>query len=189
MRRSSFLFLALLFPLVVSAAQIDGIQFDERKTVQGQEMVLNGVGLRRATALKVKGYAGALYVPQPTHSGEQVLDAQTPKQFVAVFRREVSRERAVNTYRESISKSAGADISKISDELEAFQRWLPEFARGDHLTATYLPGKGVTVTTSGKKEAFHASADFGTALFGTWVGDHAADSGLRAGLLSGQNPD
>ncbi|HRI17581.1 MAG TPA: chalcone isomerase family protein, partial [Burkholderiaceae bacterium] len=43
------------------AAEVGGMKLDDKTTVGGQELVLNGAGIR--TKLMFKVYVGALYLP------------------------------------------------------------------------------------------------------------------------------
>ena len=53
------------------AAEVSGINVDDKATVGGQELVLNGAGMR--TRLFIKVYVAALYVPQKTCSIQGVI--------------------------------------------------------------------------------------------------------------------
>jgi len=54
-------FISLFFTLSLSAATLDGISFADKVNVEGKELVLNGIGIRKATFLKIKVYYGGLY--------------------------------------------------------------------------------------------------------------------------------
>ena len=47
------------------ARECKGVQFPEQLHVVGNDLSLNGLGMRKATFLKVNVYVGALYVPHP----------------------------------------------------------------------------------------------------------------------------
>ena len=50
-----------LFAGAVLAAEVGGVRLDDKATVGGQELVLNGAGVRTRAIFKV--YVGSLYLP------------------------------------------------------------------------------------------------------------------------------
>jgi hypothetical protein len=167
------------------AADVSGVRFADRVTLDTGSLVLNGVGVRRATVFKVRVYAAGLYVRETTREASEVLRADRPKYLVAVMLRDVSRQDSVPVFREGIQRSAGSDAAAIRAESVAFEGWIPSMREGQSLSVAFSPESGVLVRSTAKAEAFRGSARFGTALFGVWVGPHAADADLRAGLLRG----
>ena len=53
--------LMLLVPMVSSAATVAGVNMEDKTTVNGQTLVLNGAGLRKKFFIKV--YVGGFYLP------------------------------------------------------------------------------------------------------------------------------
>ena len=51
----------------VQAATLDGVTFPDIYPVNGQSLVLNGLGLRTLTILNVRVYAAGLYLAQRNH--------------------------------------------------------------------------------------------------------------------------
>src|SRR5215467_14342894 len=62
-----------------SAMSIGGVSFGPRAEVGGQQLWLNGVGMRASPV--IKGFAAALYLPEPARSGEQALRAPGAKRL------------------------------------------------------------------------------------------------------------
>jgi hypothetical protein len=166
----------------LAGAELDGVRFEDRVTLEETELVLNGAGMRLATIFNIKAYAAALYVPRKTKDAAEILRAETPKQVIMVFRRDVPKNRAAKTFREHVAANASKTITR---ELESLEQWIPDFARGDRLTVTCLPGSGVTITASNKKESLRGSAEFGTALLSMWIGPKPVDEDLRTAMLEG----
>lgn len=165
------------------ARDVEGVHFDDTLTVGGQSFVLNGVGVRHATIFRVSVYAAGLYLPAASHDQAHVLAATTPKHLVAVFRRDVGRDQARDAFRDAIRAAAGSGAAAIESDITRFAAWIPAFAEGQRLTATFTPGSGITLTGSAASASFHASEAFGTALFGAWVGSHPVEDDLRRDLL------
>ncbi len=77
MMKPVFLFL-LLFCLVVpvSAMEIGGVQMPDTLKLDGENLVLNGAGLRTKFFFKI--YAGGLYLPRPSADATAVIGADEP---------------------------------------------------------------------------------------------------------------
>jgi hypothetical protein len=160
-----------------------GVRFADRVEVGDGPLLLNGVGVRQATIFKVNVYVAGLYVRVPTTSRDEVLRVDRPKYFVAVMKRDVSRSDSAPAFRQGVERSAGPDAPTIHSEIAAFEGWMPSMHEGDRLSATFSPASGVTVTSTAKREPFRGSVQFGTALFGMWIGPRASDADLRQALL------
>ncbi len=61
MRRFSLVLLALCLSAPVLAAEVGGVKLDAKASVGGQELVLNGAGIRTKVFFKV--YVASLYLP------------------------------------------------------------------------------------------------------------------------------
>lgn len=181
--RASLAILVLLFTVSALAVEVAGVRFAERITVGNTPLLLNGVGFRRVTFIKVKVYVAGLYVAKQTRDAAEILRTDRPKSLIAVMRRDVSAEDGASAFRKGVERSAGADAPKIRSEIDAFARWIPSMREGQGLTVNYNPDSGVVVTSAAKKEAFRGSVPFGTALFGVWIGPRPVDEDLRESLL------
>ncbi|HEY6099816.1 MAG TPA: chalcone isomerase family protein, partial [Anaeromyxobacter sp.] len=85
--------------------EVAGVQFPDTVSVGGQELKLNGAGVR--TKFFVKVYAGGLYLPQPTQDADAVLAADAPRRVRMVFLREVDKKKILETYREGFHNNSG----------------------------------------------------------------------------------
>ena len=54
-----------MFAAGAQAAEVGGVKLDDKVSVGGQELVLNGAGIRTRAIFKV--YVGSLYVPAKAH--------------------------------------------------------------------------------------------------------------------------
>jgi hypothetical protein len=179
---------ALSHVAAAAAVELFGVRFPERVTLGDESLVMNGVGVRRVTILKVGVYVAGLYVRVPTASSREVLRADRPKYLVAVMKRDVSRSDTAPAFREGVERSAGPNAPAIRSEIAAFESWVPSMREGQQLTAAFTPGSGVVVSSTATREPFRGSEQFGTALFGMWLGPQAADAELRQALLKGSVP-
>ena len=178
-------FMLLAFAKAALGVEVDGVHFADRVTLDGESLLLNGVGTRRVTIFNVKVYVAGLYIRERTRSGAEVLRPDRRKYFVAVMKRDVSRDDTAPIFREGIERSARADSDALRSEILAFERWIPSMREGQQLMVAFTPSSGVAVRSTAKGEPFRGSIRFGTALFGMWIGPRAKDTDLRESLLRG----
>jgi hypothetical protein len=71
------------------AAECIGVSAPDSTKVANADLVLNGLGIRKATFLKVKVYVAGLYLPQKSTDPAQILSANAPWQLSLHFVRDV----------------------------------------------------------------------------------------------------
>ncbi len=86
MTRTAAALAALALAVPALAREVAGVQFPDAVSAGGQELRLNGAGVR--TKLFVKVYAGGLYVAQPSGDAEAIVAADAPKRVRVVFLRD-----------------------------------------------------------------------------------------------------
>jgi hypothetical protein len=89
MRRFAWLFLMVL-PLSAPAMERDGVTYPDQITVDGTRLTLNGLGTREATMFKVNVYVAALYLENPSHSGDAICASDETRRLVLHFVRGLS---------------------------------------------------------------------------------------------------
>ena len=87
--------IALLFALLApaQARTLAGVDLPDTVVVDGATLRLNGMGLRAATALRVKAYVGGLYLEQPSSDAATVIDSHQRKRVTMKFLRDIDRQR------------------------------------------------------------------------------------------------
>ncbi len=173
-------FLTLAITLNLSAATLDGITFADKANVEGKELVLNGIGIRKATFLKIKVYYGALYLEAKSKDAASFIAASTPKQIVMHFVREVDAKKLRDAFVEGMEGS-NKNHEALKSSLEKFNSFIPDVVKDDLITITFL-NDGVTVATKGKTSEKISGTDFSKALLNIWF-TNPRDENLRTGLL------
>jgi hypothetical protein len=164
------------------AREVAGVQFPDTVSVGGQELRLNGAGVR--TKFFVKVYAGALYVAAPSHDAGEVMSAEAPKRVRMVFLRDVDKKKIMETYREGFhNNSAGPKLQALLADLDRIAPAVVDMKKGSEMVVTYVPGKGTTVSASGATPVTVAGKEFADAMFRNWLGSRPADADLKKGLL------
>ncbi len=161
-----------------------GVTLPDQATVEGRTLVLNGMGLRKATWLRVKVYVDGLYLEEKSLDADAILRPDRTKRIVLVFVRAVGREDMLKAWDESFRKNAGEDFAALEARIATFHGWMPDrVAKGDTFTFTYLPGTGVLVTVRDETRRTISGADFARSLFSNWLGPETPSPALKAGLL------
>lgn len=173
---------ALVLALPAPAREVAGVEFPDTVSVGGQDLKLNGAGVRSKFFVKV--YAGGLYLAQPSNQGAAIVAADAPKRVRMVFLREVDAKKILETYREGFeNNSAGPALPALLQKLERLAPALADMKKGGEMLVTYLPGQGTTVTAAGGGSVTVEGKDFADAMFRNWLGPKPADGGLEKAFL------
>jgi len=113
MQKATSLFGIVVF-LVASgfdlrAGSLAGVNMPDTVQVAGTTLLLNGLGLRNKSGVKV--YVAGLYVQRKSSDPNAVLTAEGPKRIVMHFLHGVSKRQMVDAFHESFRNNA-ADASK-----------------------------------------------------------------------------
>ena len=175
--------IALLVAAPALAREVAGVKVPDTVSVEGAELKLNGVGLRRATMFNVKVYVGALYLAAPSMDPEAIVRADEPKSVRMRFLRGVGKDKIMGAFREGFEKNSAAEAKALQPGLDRVAAVLPgELIEGAELAVTYVPGKGTTVACA-SGEVTIAGKAFGDAMFRNWLGPHPADGDLKKAML------
>jgi len=179
-RLAALAVLALAAPAL--ARDVAGVPFTETLAAGGQELKLNGAGVRKKVFFKV--YAGGLYLAQPSGDADAVVAADAPKLVRMVFLRDVDKGKILETYREGFQRnSAGPALQGLLAKLDRIGPALADMRSGAEMSVTYLPGQGTTVAAAGATPVTVEGKDFADAMFRNWLGPSPADQDLKAKLL------
>ena len=171
-----------LLALNVFAAELDGIKFDDKVKVGTKELVLNGIGIRKATIFKVKVYYGGLYLEQKTSDHNAVLNSASPKQIVMNFVHDVDAKKLKNGFSEGFENANPNANAQLKSALEKFNSTMVDVVKGDKFVITF-EADGVVISVKGKLFEKIGNSDFSKALLSIWF-INASDEGLKKGLLA-----
>lgn len=173
--------LALAAP--AGAAEVAGVTFDDRVTVDGQALVLNGTGLR--TKFFIKVYAAGLYLPAKQSNAGRILGADQPRRTVLHFLYDVEREKMCEAWDEALAGNTPRASAELKQKFATLCTWMGDVEDGERMVFTYVPGEGTTVEVAGATKGTMAGKDFADALWAAWIGAKPATKDLREGLLGG----
>jgi len=167
------------------AADVGGIKVDDKATVGGKELVLNGAGIR--TRLFIKVYVGALYVAQKTSSVQEILNSTQPRRMSMMLQRDISSDTLLEALRAGLAdNNSQAELDSIVAQIDQFVtifHSVGEAKAGQLITIDYAPGDGTRVALDGAAKGTISGEGFGRALFKTWLGDKPVQDSLKKALL------
>jgi hypothetical protein len=161
------------------------ISFPGHVQVNGSDLRLNGLGIRKATFLKVNVYVAALYVVQPLRDPKPLIDSDTPQQLVLHFVRNVGVDDLRKGFTEGFERSSGAQSASLAGRIAKLNTWMSDMHSGQQLTFIRLPHGGVQVSVSGVPKGMIEGDDFSRALLSIWLGPTPPNAELKSGLLGG----
>jgi hypothetical protein len=164
----------------LTAATLDSVTFAEKVNVEGKELILNGIGIRKATFLKIKVYYGGLYLEQKTKDPAIFLATTAPKQIVMHFVRDVDAKKLRDAFTEGM-EAANKNHASFKAPMDKFNSNIVDVVKNDLIIITFT-NDGVSLNIKGKQAEKIAGAEFSHALLNIWF-TNPRDENLRNGLL------
>jgi len=169
-----------------ATVEVAGVKLEDRVTVNGNPLQLNGAGVRHKAVFKV--YTAGLYLSQKATTTEQVLAAPGPKRMTITMLRDIdsaelgklfSRGMEDNMERAAFSKLIPGVI-RMSQVFTDHKKLLT----GETFVLDWVPGTGTVLTVKGKVEGEpFKEPEFFNALMRIWLGPKPADWQLKDALL------
>ncbi len=175
----------LLLAGPVTAAEVGGVKLDDRASVGGAALVLNGAGIRSRLMFKV--YVGALYLPAKSADLQAVLAHGTRRVQMSLLRN-VGADDLVGALVDGIKANHDpaqvAALQPQTDQLVTIMKGIGEAKTGDVVTLDLVDGQTL-VGHNGRALGAIAGAAFNDALMRIWLGDKPAQADLKKAMLGG----
>lgn len=174
--------LSLNFALAV---EVEKIKFDDKVSLGGSELVVNGAGVRTKFG---KRYVAVLYVPAKSGDANAVLNSKGPKRVTLHLLKDGDGKTFAKAFAGGMEdNSTPAELAAIKDRLKQFSEYMVSMGdvkEGTLVTLDWIPEKGTQINVNGKplgKEI--AGEDFFKALLRVWLGETPVQKDLKAALL------
>ncbi|HKW81256.1 MAG TPA: chalcone isomerase family protein [Casimicrobiaceae bacterium] len=168
-----------------TAVDIGGVQIDDRATVGGRQLVLNGGGVRKRLVFKV--YVASLYLPQKADDPAAVL-ASAPRRIRLDLLRNLSAETFIDALNEGLAANNSATemaaIKPGAAELASIMKAFGQVKDHDTVTLDFLDG-ATHVGLNGEARGVVPGEAFNRALTLIWLGDKPVQEDLKKSLLGG----
>ena len=176
---------ALIAGSAQASVTVEGTTFDDTSAVAGQNLVLNGAGLRKKLFFRV--YTAGLYLPAKAQTLEAVLSQTGAVRVRLILMRNVSAKTFVDALKDGLKDNTPEkELAAIDAEvtrLIAVMDKIGDVKTGDAVDFSF-DGKDTSVTLNGN---LVGNGIGGRALFNAvlriWIGADAIDDTLKAGLL------
>ena len=176
---------AALGSAVAEAKECKGVSFPDQAQVEGSNLTLNGLGLRKATALKISVYVAALYVAKSSSDPNALLASDTPTELVLQFVRNVGADDIRKGWSEGFENNAKGELPALKERIAELNGWMGDVKTGDRLTFIRKPGTGLQVDVKGAVKGTIKGDDFAKAFLSIWLGANPPNPEVKAGLLGG----
>ena len=184
--RHALLAATLAVALPAIAAEVAGVHLDDKTSLSGNELVLNGSGLRTRFMLKV--YAMGLYLPRRADTPDTIATLAGPKRIQIVTLRDLTAEQFADALVEGLKKNhSEAEFAKLqarSDEFRNALLAIKAAPAGTQIRLEWLPASGTRLSVGNDARGKDIPGeDFYRALLRIWLGDKPVDADLKNALL------
>ena len=147
--------------------------------------MLNGLGLRQATAFKVNVYVAALYVAKTSSDPNALLGSNTLSELILHFVRNVGADDLRKGWSEGFEKNANDQLPALQERIATLNGWMADVKAGERLTFIHKPGTGLQVGVNGSVKGTIKGDDFAKAFLAIWLGGDPPNPEIKAGMLGG----
>jgi hypothetical protein len=183
--RAAMLLATIAFSMAASAAEVGGVKLDDKMSVGGQDLVLNGAGIRTKVVFKV--YVASLYLPQKATDLQGAL-AKGPRRIQMNLLRTLSADQLsdalVDGLNESSTSEQLAGVKAQTDQLVSIMKAFKEVKEKDVVTLDFVDG-ATRIGWNGEAKGTIAGDAFNQALSRIWLGDKPVQADLKKAMLGG----
>ena len=181
MRNLCILALVLMTATVAWAGELEGVTMPDTTQVGGQDLMLNGMGLRKKSFIKV--YVAGLYLTEKSSDPDAILKADSPRQTVMDFKFKVSAKKLCGAWDEGLEKNTANASDEVKAKFAELCKYMDDVGKEDTMVYTYVPGKGTEISINGTVKGEIAGKDFADALWACWIGPEPPSEDFKEGLL------
>ena len=150
------------------AVTVAGVNIPDHTSVNNQNLVLNGAGIRKKLFIKV--YTGALYLNAKQANPAAILAADSPRRMVMHFVFDVGKEKIAEAWEEGLEDNTPNASAEVKTAFKTLASWMDDVKDGQEIVLTYVPGTGTTVEIAGKSKGTLAGKAVADAILNTWIG-------------------
>ncbi len=176
--------LTLLLALPAGAGTLAGVTLPDTAEVKGQNLVLNGMGLRSKFFIKV--YVAGLYLAQKEKAPAKILAADSPRRMVMHFLYDVTKEQMCEAWNEGLADNTPNAPADVKKGFMTLCNWMEPINKGNKIVLTYVPGEGTHVEVNGKAKGTLEGKATADAILSSWIGPSPGPGGdFKKAVLGG----
>ncbi|MDK9704660.1 MAG: chalcone isomerase family protein [Sulfuritalea sp.] len=187
MHKLTVLFLGLVLSAAAGAAEVAGVKLEDKVSLSGTDLVLNGAGVRGNPMMDI--YVGALYVPKKQTSLGGVLGVTAPRRVQMSLLIDATADQLAPSFVGGLSKNHSKDemdaMKPQVEQLVGIIRDIKDVKSGQALFFDFIPGTGTVVSHNGAAKGTIAGDAFNNALLKIWLGEQPASESLKKSMLGG----
>jgi long-chain acyl-CoA synthetase len=176
---------ALAFATSASALDVEGVRIDDKATVGGQELVLNGAGVRKRAIFKI--YVGSLYLPQKATTAQVVLE-KGPRRLQLNLLRNLSADQPIGALMDGLKENTtAAEMQAIGGQAGELAAIMKAFGEGKDVSVVTLDfvNAATRIGFNGEARGSIDGEAFNQALTRIWIGDRPVQADLKKAMLGG----
>ncbi|PYQ27591.1 MAG: hypothetical protein DMF56_19625 [Acidobacteria bacterium] len=164
------------------AVTLAGVTLPDHVTAGNQQLVINGVGLRKKFIIKV--YVGGLYLPAKQSNAATVIATDAARRLTFHFLFSVSKSQMADAWEEGLEDNTPNASAEVKNAFKTLQSWMEAIPKGNEMVLTYVPGQGTTVEVNGKTKGTLPGKATADAILNTWIGpDPAPGADFKKAVL------
>lgn len=176
-------------PTWAATVDVAGVQLEDRVTLAGKPLVLNGAGVRYKAIFKV--YTAGLYVEKAANTTDGLLNQPGPKRMTITMLRDIDSGELGKLFSRGMEDNMekGSFLKLIPGVMRMSQVFSNHktLKTGENFVLDWIPGTGTVLTVKGKVEGEpFKEPEFFEALMRIWLGPKPADWQLKDALLGGK---
>lgn len=162
---------------------VSGVKVDAKLAVDGQNLVLNGAGVREKFFMDM--YVGSLYLTKKSTDAKTIMAANEGMAIkLNIVSGMITSDKMISAINEGFENSTNKKTAPLKAKIDKFKGFFKEkINKGDVFIIAYDPTEGVAVYKNGSKKGSIDGLDFKKALFGIWLCDKPADDDLKEAML------
>lgn len=166
-----------------SALEMAGVDVVHEAEVAGEELLLNGAGLRSKFFVRI--YVGSLYLSARTNDAVQAVSMTGPKRVsLDILYEAMSPEQITDAWSDGFEANLDeAALTALAPRIKRFNALWPPLKAGDQVVLDFANGSGTSLTVNGQALGSVPGKDFNDAMLRIWLGESPADGDLKRGML------
>ena len=185
LRTFAFGLMAMLLSLTAFAAEVGGVKLDDKASLGGKDLVLNGAGIRTKVVFKV--YVCSLYLPAKAADLAGVL-AASPRRVQLNLLRDLSADDLAGALADGIKETSSTEqataVKAQTDQLLSIMKSVGQAKTGEVVTMDFVGGE-TRISFNGQVKGTIAGEPFNAALMRIWLADKPVQADLRKAMLGG----
>ena len=176
--------LTLITEPIARAAELNGVEIPDARTIDGTTMRLNGIGLRTYSLLRIPIYVAGLYLERPSNNPDEILHSTSRKLLDIRFLRDVDADEARKAWSDGLEHNCRSPCSLDPSDVKRFLSAVPSMRKGDETTLLFTP-RGVEFKINGAPIGVIADLHFAEIILATFIGPEPPTARLKHELLGG----